>query len=277
MDNNKAAESKEAIISTFDRSAATYDRTGPRYFSHFGRRLVELAALSPGEKVLDVATGRGAVLVPAAHLVGPNGRVTGIDLSAAMVREAIADLRSTGLANVDIRQMDAEALEFPDASFDWVLSGFSLWFFPQPDRALAEFFRVLRPGGRLGMTTWDCNSQFPRGFLRLIQQHMPPQQDKGVAPQRFDTPPELVSALEKAGFGAIDVRVDEAEMVYENEEVLWSTLGAAGLRRFIDQVGPSERDKLKAAVFDTVRPATKSDGVHVQFRVLAAFGIKHTS
>ncbi len=274
MDKKKVAESKEAIISTFDRSAKTYDRTGPRYFSHFGRRLVELAGLKSGEKVLDVATGRGAVLIPAAQQVGPNGRVSGIDLSAEMVREAMADLQSTGLANIDIRQMDAEALDFPDESFDWVLSGFSLWFFPQPGNALAEFLRVLRPRGRLGITTWDSNSQFPRGFLQLIRQHMPQQQDQGVAPQRFDTPSELLSVLKDAGFSEIDVRVDEADLVYENEEVLWSTLGAAGLRRYIDQVGPAEKEKLKSEVFNAVRPATRSDGVHVQFRVLAAFGTK---
>lgn len=274
MDKKKVAESKESIISTFDRSATTYDRTGPRYFSHFGRRLVELAGLMPGEKVLDVATGRGAVLIPAAQQVGPNGWVTGIDLSAAMVREAMSDLRSIGLTNVDIRQMDAEALEFPEASFDWVLSGFSLWFFPQPGRALSEFLRVLRPGGRFGITTWDSSSQFPRGFLQLIRQHMRSQQDQGAAPQRFDTSAELVSALQGAGFSEIDVRVDEADLVYENEEVLWSTLGAAGLRRYIDQVGPAEKEKLKSEVFNAVRPATRSDGVHVQFRVLATFGSK---
>lgn len=274
MDKKKAAESKEAIISTFDRSATTYDRTGPRYFSHFGRRLVELAGLMSGENVLDVATGRGAVLMPAAQQVGPSGRVTGIDLSAAMVREAIVDLRSTGLANVDIRQMDAEVLEFPDATFDWVLSGFSLWFFPQPGRALAEFFRVLRPGGRLGITTWDSNSQFPRGFIQLIRQHMPPQQDEGVAPQRFDTPLELVSVLKSTGFSDVDVRTDEADLVYENAGVLWSTLGAAGLRRYIDKVEPAEKEKLKSEIFNAVSPATRNDGVHVQFRVLVAFGTK---
>jgi len=270
----KKASSKEVVIGTFDRAAASYDRIGPGYFAHFGRRLVEVADIASGAKLLDVATGRGAVLFPAAQQVGPKGRAVGIDISPEMVRETAADALNAGLANIDVRCMDAEALEFPDDSFDWVLSAFSLWFFPRPDRALAEFLRVLRPGGRLGMTTWETNTQYPRRFVQMVQRYLPPQPDQAQAPSRFDTPAELRSAIEAAGFGSIDVQVEEAVLLFQDEEVLWSTLGQAGARRWLDMLGASERDRLKAEIFESVRPVRQRDGIPIKFRVLAAFATK---
>jgi hypothetical protein len=74
---------QQTVAAIFDRAAATYDLVGPPFFAHFGRRLVELARLAPGERVLDIATGRGAVLFPASEAVGPSGRVTGTEPSTA--------------------------------------------------------------------------------------------------------------------------------------------------------------------------------------------------
>ena len=106
------------IIGVFNRAASTYDRIGPRVFSHFGQRLVDVVHLAPGAHVLDVATGRGAVLFPAATQVGPHGRVIGIDVSEAMVQETAAELHRAAGLQAEVRQMDAAQLDFPEASFD---------------------------------------------------------------------------------------------------------------------------------------------------------------
>lgn len=270
----KKASSKEVVIATFDRAATTYDRIGPGYFTHFGRRLVEMVEIAPGSTLLDVATGRGAVLFPAARRVGPKGRVVGIDISPEMVRATATEALNEGLSNIDVCCMDAEALEFPDDSFDWVLSAFSLWFFSKPDRALAEFLRVLKPGGRLGITTWETNTQYPRGFVKMIQRYLPPQPDRAQAAARFDTPSELESAIEAAGFDAVDVRLEEAVLLFQNDEVLWSSLGQAGARRWLDMLGATETDRLKAEIFESVRHVRQPNGVPIQFRVLAAFAAK---
>jgi ubiquinone/menaquinone biosynthesis C-methylase UbiE len=167
-------EKEEGIVGVFSRSASTFDRGGPRIFSHFGQRLVDLAQIAPGADVLDVAAGRGAVLFPAARQVGPHGRVVRIDLSTDMVRETTAEMQSFGWQHAAMHQMDAEQLDFPDASFDWVLCGFALWFFPQPYRALTEFFRVLRPGGGIGITTWVEDCPFLHLCREVFRPYLPP-------------------------------------------------------------------------------------------------------
>jgi len=125
---------REESLRVFSQAATIYDRIGPGSFSHFGRRLVDLAEIEAGANVLDVAAGRGALLFPAAARVGANGHVTAIDFSPDMVRETAKDIESRKLNHAEIRQMDAEQMTFSDASFDRVVCGFALWMFAEPAR-----------------------------------------------------------------------------------------------------------------------------------------------
>ena len=83
-ESDDIVQSKQHIGGIFGRAALTYDQVGPPFFPHFGKRLVDIAKISPGSKVLDVATGRGALLFPAAEAVGQYGQVVGIDLAETM-------------------------------------------------------------------------------------------------------------------------------------------------------------------------------------------------
>lgn len=232
MDSDEIAQTKRRLAGVFDRAAPTYDRVGPRHFWHFGRRLVELAGIASGDQVLDVATGREAVLFPAAKAAGPRGHVTGIDLSEGMVQETARELAHQGLTNADIRQMDAESLQFADERFDCVLCGFALFFFPRPDRALAELYRVLKPGGRIALTTF-CRSTWERWkwFDELRKAYLPPAPEASPAPDSrsprspgFDNPEGLKLALDTAGFTATRVIAETAAFVYADEDEVWSWL-----------------------------------------------------
>lgn len=143
----EAQQRKAHTAATFNQLAPDYDAAGVGCFASFGRRLVEQVGIERGQSVLDVATGPGALLLRAAEHVGPEGRVVGIDLAPAMLEAAQRDAATRGLS-VELRVMDAEAIEFPDASFDRVLCGFGLMFFPHLEAALAEMRRVLKPDGR---------------------------------------------------------------------------------------------------------------------------------
>ncbi len=128
------------------------------------RRTIEALGLIPGARALDVGSGPGLFAGEMAAIVGPSGRVCGIDLSEAMV--AIARARCADSPQVDFRIGDAVSLPFPDGEFDACVSVQTLEFVPDVEAALSEFYRVLRPGGRLvivdtdwGATALNCEDE----------------------------------------------------------------------------------------------------------------------
>ncbi len=147
MDGHKAW-----LAGVFDRAAPTYDRIGGSYHAYFARRLLGLVALPRDARLLDIACGRGAVLIAAA--ARGIDHLTGIDVSPKMLELAEADLRAEGVNDVDLRVMDAELVEFDNARFDVLTAAFALFFLPDPARAAAEFRRVLRRGGVVAVSTW---------------------------------------------------------------------------------------------------------------------------
>lgn len=142
----------------WDRAAAEYEPLWQAQLAEVHTKLLNCASPKVGERVLDVACGSGLIAFRAAQAVGPTGQILGVDLSAQMVHVAQQRARERGLSNVDFARMDAESLELPDASFDVALCALGLMYLPDPERALREIRRVLRPGGRLGLVVWGERS-----------------------------------------------------------------------------------------------------------------------
>lgn len=276
------AEKKQGVAGLFGRAAPTYDRVGPRFFSYFGRRLVEFAEIPSGARVLDVATGTGAVLFPAVEAVGPRGHVTGIDLSEAMVQEIAEEVGRLKLRNVEVRQMDAEYLQFSDASFDFVLCGFAVFFFPQSDRALSEMCRVLKPHGRIAITTWGrLFVEQWKWFNELVAAHLRPEGETEQAsdsqsprPSLLDEPEELRGIITIAGFTDVQIVTETAEFIYADEEEWWSSLWSHGMREGLEKVekatGTAGLERFKAAVFERLRNIRQDDGIHQLFEAIFA-------
>lgn len=284
---SQVAQRKQHLAGVFDRAAPTYDSIGPHYFSHFGRRLVELVQIAEGARVLDVATGRGAALFPAAAAVGAHGRVIGIDFAPTMVTETGKELAARSVANAEVHQMDAEHLEFPDAAFDYVLCGFANFFFPQLTGAMAEIGRVLKPNGQIGVTTWGSTFRERMNWLEeLVKAYLAPGPQASVAGAQpsggqqpvFDTPAGLEAILQAAGFTAIRVFAEETEFVYATKDEFWSSLWSHGLRAQLERIeqmkGPDGLQRFKREVFSRADAVQQSDGIHQQFPVLYALAAK---
>jgi len=268
---------REESLRVFSQAASTYDRIGPGIFSYFGQRLVDVAEIAAGANVLDVAAGRGALLFPAAAKVGPTGHVTAIDFSSDMVRETAKDIESRTLSHAEIRQMDAEQMTFSDASFDRVLCGFALWMFAEPARVLQEFYRVLRHGGRVALSTWAVDNPFQLWCNEVLRPYAPAPASIAAASKndpKFDTLPQLDTALHQAGFQNIRITVEENDFVYTSEEQYWQSLWSAGIRRQLEKMTPALLDQAKSEVFRKLHAIKKPDGFHKLNRALVAVGTK---
>lgn len=277
---------KQEVAEVFSRAAPTYDRVGPRFFSYFGRRLVELARLPNGARVLDVATGGGAVLFTAAEAAGPQGHVVGIDLSGTMVKETAQDLKHRGVLNANVRHMDAEYLGFSDESFDYVLCGLSIFFFPQLYRALSEFRRVLRPNGQIAVTTFDESFGEQWNWLyELFKAYSPPEPEVDKAtPSRspeqpvFNRADGMEEIMSAAGFADIRVFFEASEFLYADEEEWWSTLWSHGMRRALERLeglkGSAGLGSFKADAFEAIQGMKKADGIHELIPVLFTLATK---
>jgi SAM-dependent methyltransferase len=138
----------------WDLAAGSYESLWQAQLSPAQAALLELASLSQGESVLDIACGTGLVTFDAAAAVGPDGRIVGTDISGAMVDAARERASQRGASNVEFRRMDAEELAFPDRSFDAVLCALGLMYVPRPEVAAQEMRRVVRPGGRVVAAVW---------------------------------------------------------------------------------------------------------------------------
>lgn len=274
---DKSIDKREESLRVFSQSAKIYDRIGPQIFSYFGQSLVDLADLNLGDRVLDVAAGRGALLFPAAAKVGPTGHVTAIDFSPDMVRETAKDIESRKLSHAEIRHMDAEQMNLPDASFDWVMCGFALWMFSEPAQVLQEFYRVLKSGRRVALSTWAADNPFQTWCNEVLRPFVYAPAAKDVPAKidvRFDTPLQIETALQKAGFEDIHITVEENDFIYASEEEFWLSLWSAGIRRQLEKMTPELLEQARSAVFQKLQKFKKPDGFHKLNRVLFAFGTK---
>lgn len=277
---SEEANIKETIADVFGRAASTYDRVGTPFFSYFGRKLVEYAHVPPGASVLDVATGRGASLFPAAEKVGPDGEVIGIDLTAEMVERTGRDIEAQELSNAHTLQMDAEYLDFPEDTFDRVMCGFALFFMPDARGALTEFLRVLKPGGMLAVSTWANDDSRWSWDGELRKKYVPPrpvqmtENSGGYKHTDFDTAEGVSALLAGEGFRDVEVHVEEFEFAYKDAEEWWATRWSHFSRYEMERMTPEDLEKYKAEAFAKIREMTEPDGAHTIDRALFTRAVK---
>ena len=246
-----------------DATAATYrDIHLPRVFTPWARVLVEVVPAQQGESVLDVATGPGTVAREAARLVGPYGTVVGADISAAMLAVGRDWPAEPGAASIQYVEAPGTQMPLPDAAFDVAYCQQGLQHMADPDAALREILRLLKPGGRLGVALWK---QSPFGLFRQAVAELGLSAD-GPQPSEFGRDPEqLTSALRAAGFADIQVQTREITSILEGGppqalQVAIATSAAATMQ----DMPQAQQDAIRAAILRAVEPLVQSDGVHLK-------------
>ena len=145
---------------------------------HISERLVELAGVRAGSRVLDVAAGYGEPALTAARKAGPEGRVVATDISAEMLAFGRERAAAAGLGNIEFMQSDASSLDFPHASFDAAVSRWGIIFEPDAEAAAGRIRGFLKPGARMAITSWGEPDQVP--FLSIPMR---------TTIERLDVPP----------------------------------------------------------------------------------------
>ena len=186
-------------------------------------KLVKFAQVRAGQSVLDVACGTGVAAVTAARA---GAHVKGLDLAPALLEVARRNASVAGV-EIDFTEGDAEALPYPDASFDVVLSQFGHMFAPRPALALAEMLRVLKPGGTIAFSTWPPELYTGRMFA-VVSQYLPP--PPGAAPPPQWGEPTIVR--ERLGDAV-------TELFFERDALNFPTLSPEHHLQFMEKtVGP---------------------------------------
>jgi ubiquinone/menaquinone biosynthesis C-methylase UbiE len=273
---------KHEIGQLFDRAAKTYDSIGPSFFAHFGSKMVSFAEINSGAQVLDVACGRGAILFPAAKAVGEHGHVVGIDLSESMVNETSKEIIKRSLMNATVLKMDAENLDFPDASFDLVLAGFCIFFFTDPNQAFQEMHRVLKPKGKIVLSTWIKTEDRRKWIGELTKSHLSSeaqiQEAFRLLPKGFDSPAEIEKSVALAGFVDTNFQEEKKEFFYTDEEQWWRAQGSHGIRSVLEYIekvnGPDGLSRFKADALKRLQSLRKPEGFGQTMEALFAKATK---
>jgi len=236
-----------------------WSRSNFQVFDGVTRALLAAADASPGQAILDLASGSGQPALALAAAVGPNGHVTATDMSAGMLAIAQENAQRAGLSNMRFRPAAAESLPYPDRVFDRVTCRFGAMFFSDPVGAMRECRRVLLPGGRATFVVWGHPQQpFFAMTAGVLRNHVSIPEPEPDAPHifRFAAPGTLADVMKEAGFDPVREEAHRIQCERPGApEEFWQEFRevAAPFRPLIAALAPDKRAQLDTEVLAAMR------------------------
>ena len=240
---------------TYGAAADHYTRDALSFWDRFGSATVSRLPLAPGASVLDLCCGAGASAIPAAHAVGPAGRVLGIDAAAPMVELARAEAARQGLANIEFRRGDATSTGLTDSRFDAVVCVFGVFFASDMAAFMREMWRLVRPGGVLAVTTWGTGLFEPANghFWRCVGQ-VEPSLVRAFNPwDEITTPAALADLFSHAGISDPAVEAAGGQHQLEHPDSFWDIVLGSGYRATVNALSPAQGDRLRTGLLAELR------------------------
>jgi ubiquinone/menaquinone biosynthesis C-methylase UbiE len=249
MTNQDNQQAIDWQINIWNRMSDVYSREIDQRFAPVIDGAIERAELTPGDRVLDLGTGTGAVSALASPLVGDEGTVLAVDISPAMLEIARGRFEALGLANVSVREGRAEEIPAGDGAFDTVIASLSLMFALDKEAAAHELARVLRPGGRFVAAVWAGPDR--SDFIRLQQMAAsfgPEPPVPGTGPGALGNPHPFLAQLAEAG---IDATADELDVVFEfaGFDDAWATFAGVTASRLSPELQEEARSAIRAELY----------------------------
>ena len=243
----------------------------------FGRRLVRLLQISKGACVLDVGTGRGASLIPAAISIGPQGSAFGIDISEDSIDFITRKIEELKLANVKVMSMNGLSMSFDSDAFDFILGGFVITDLYDQDSGLSDIRRVLKPGGQVGFYSW-AYAEDAELMARMLREHEG-MSVSGADSIIFDqeTEESMTQMLNDAKFKDIKVLTEHISLVFGDEEEWWQEMWDIGWHHHMKEIenkGPDQFKRFKEHSFDVLQSYRDGDTYRFVESVVFGFGTK---
>ena len=249
------SENAERAARTYAAAADHYTKAALSFWDRFGSATVLRLPLAAGDAVLDLCCGAGASAIPAAHAVGPAGRVLGLDVAGPLIALARARAAREGLAQAEFRQCDATRAGLPDASFDAVICVFGVFFAADMPGFVAEMWRLLRPGGVLAVTTWGPGLFEPANshFWRCVAA-VEPSLYKAFNPwDEITTPAALGGLFARAGIPGPALEAAAGQHHLPHPDSFWDIVLGSGYRATISALSPGQRDLVRMRLLAELR------------------------
>lgn len=249
-----------------------------RFLEPYSFDLMNKTEAKVRERILDLATGPGEPALSLARLVGPDGRVTGVDLSEKMIELASQIARERRLDNADFRVMDAEHLAFPEASFDAVVSRFGFQIFTNAGAVAREAYRVLRPNGRIVVAVWSTadKAHAIHAMIGPMLEHAEPDESGYLpTPYEFGGPGEMISLLSAAGFRDLtEDRRTHLWVLADEKEYLDAMLHGTPMGRSIREEEPAIQEKIIAKTVQNIQAWRTKRGLEIPCECVLVTGRK---
>ncbi|MFZ0317789.1 MAG: class I SAM-dependent methyltransferase [Candidatus Sulfotelmatobacter sp.] len=242
--------------------------------------LVDYAHPEPGMRVLDLASGTGEPAITIAMQVGPQGRVTALDLSADLLEIVKGRVQERGLKNFSTQQADAQSLPFADNSFDLATCRFGIMFFADPVLALREVHRVLTAKSRACFAAWGTFEQpYWQSTMGVVHRHIggPLLQSGGSDPFRFASPGSLTAAFQSAGFRAVKEETITLPWTWPGTvEEVWEQAQSVSVpfRPMLDRVPEASWPKINNEVLAAISQYAHGPNIEFGASVVLASGSK---
>lgn len=231
----------------FNSASDYFDDPALSFWDRFGQRTIDRLSLRNGDRVLDVCCGSGASAIPAALSVGATGKVLGIDIAESLLQLGRNKSKLQGLENIEFQYGDFENLGLPNESFDAIVCVFGIFFVPDMVEAIRELWRMVRPGGKLAITSWGKDVFEPANqiFWNAVEAERPDLVKKFTPWDRISDPVSLQSLLEAGGATQVEVFAEADTHELTSPEDWWTMVLGGGLRGTIDQLDPDARERIR--------------------------------